>query len=293
MFIVIQGLDCDDGEVYVAVTKRSTSSGSEEWYQILNGTTVLKWGTWFPEGESTSEYCLTATTNNQYSIKLRDGYRDSWKNGAWVSVAGEYGNVVLKTMMVENSEELFALSLYYPVKKNEEWRMTSSLIADDWMDVDFDDEGWSAVTLGNNATTASGTQYFRKTFVGLPNMAAYEVSMNYQFGIIAYVNGVEEFRDHMEEGEVTATTPSNGAFETYEYHGFIRPAGEIESLSVLVVCNQSFTRTNFFLYFVHSCLHQIKNKQRNFVKNTVIRAQRSVSVCDIVNGWFVTKCLQE
>lgn len=195
MFIVIQGLDCDDGEVYVAVTKRSTSSGSEEWYQILNGTTVLKVGTWFPEGESTSEYCLTATTNNQYSIKLRDGYRDSWKNGAWVSVAGEYGNVVLKTMMVENSEELFALSLYYPVKKNEEWRMTSSLIADDWMDVDFDDEGWSAVTLGNNATTASGTQYFRKTFVGLPNMAAYEVSMNYQFGIIAYVNGVEEFRD--------------------------------------------------------------------------------------------------
>ena len=235
MFIVIQGLDCDDGEVYVAVTKRSTSTGIayEEWYQILNGTTVLKEGTWFPEGESTSEYCLTATTNNQYSIKLRDGYRDSWKNGAWVSVAGEYGNVVLKTMMVENSEELFALSLYYPVKKNEEWRMTS-LIADDWMDVDFDDDGWNAVTLGS-VSAVSGTQYFRKTFVGLPNMAAYEVSMNYQFGIIAYVNGVEEFRDHMEEGEVTAATPSNGAFESYEYHGFIRPAGEIESLSVLAV----------------------------------------------------------
>ena len=235
MFIVIQGLDCDDGEVYVAVTKRSTSTGIayEEWYQILNGTTVLKEGTWFPEGESTSEYCLTATTNNQYSIKLRDGYRDSWKNGAWVSVAGEYGNVVLKTMMVENSEELFALSLYYPVKKNEEWRMISSIV-DDWMDVDFDDEGWSAVTLGS-VSAVSGTQYFRKTFTGLPNMAAYEVSMNYQFGIIAYVNGVEEFRDHMEEGEVTATTPSNGAFETYEYHGFIRPAGEIESLSVLAV----------------------------------------------------------
>ena len=236
MFIVIQGLDCDDGEVYVAVTKRSTSTGIayEEWYQILNGTTVLKEGTWFPEGESTSEYCLTATTNNQYSIKLRDGYRDSWKNGAWVSVAGEYGNVVLKTMMVENSEELFALSLYYPVKKNEEWRMTSSLIADDWMDVDFDDDGWNAVTLGS-VSAVSGTQYFRKTFIGLPNMAAYEVSMNYQFGIIAYVNGVEEFRDHMEEGEVTAATPSNGAFESYEYHGFIRPAGEIESLSVLAV----------------------------------------------------------
>ena len=233
MFIVIQGLDCDDGEVYVAVTKRSTSSGSEEKYQILNGTTVLKEGTWFPEGESTSEYCLTATTNNQYSIKLRDGYRDSWKNGAWVSVAGEYGNVVLKTMMVESSEELFALSLYYPVKKNEEWRMTSSIV-DDWMDVDFDDEGWSAVTLGS-VSAVSGTQYFRKTFTGLPNMAAYEVSMNYQFGIIAYVNGVEEFRDHMEEGEVTAATPSIGAFETYEYHGFIRPAGEIESLSVLAV----------------------------------------------------------
>ena len=173
MFIVLHGLDCDDGEVYVAVTKRSTSTSSEEWYQILNGTTVLKVGSWFTDNsERTDEYCLTATTNNQYSIKLRDGY-DSWKNGAWVSVAGEYGNVVLKTMMVENREELFALSLYYPVKKNEEWKMTSSSsIADDWMDVDFDDEGWNAVTLGS-VSAVSGTQYFRKTFIGLPNMAAY------------------------------------------------------------------------------------------------------------------------
>ena len=234
MFIVIQGLDCDDGEVYVAVTKRSTSSGSIEWYQILNGTTVLKEGNWFTDNsERTDEYCLAATTNNQYSIKLRRSY-GSWSNGAWVSVAGEYGNVVLKTMMMAEKEELFALSLYYPVRKNEEWKMTSSSIVDDWMDVDFDDDGWNAVTLGS-VSAVSGTQYFRKTFTGLPNMAAYEVSMNYQFGIIAYVNGVEEFRDHMEEGEVTAATPSIGAFETYEYHGFIRPAGEIESLSVLAV----------------------------------------------------------
>ena len=42
-------------------------------------------------------------------------------------------------------------------------------------------------------------------------------------------------------------------------------------MNTIVVCNQSFTRTNF----------------------PIIRAQLSVSVSDIVNGWFMTKCLQE
>ena len=139
---------------------------------------------------------------------------------------------IREALRVPASTEEYDLSMYYPVTKGAEWKMLATTsIAADWNTVNFSDGSWTSVTLGS-ASAVSGTQYFRKTFTGLPNMAAYEVSMNYKFGIVAYVNGVEVFRDHMNEGAVTATTPSNGAFTEYEYHGFIRPAKEVEANSV-------------------------------------------------------------
>ena len=223
----------------MAVTKRSKNHANEESYQILSGATVLKTSDTFVNHERRmDEYCLTATTNNQYTFKIIDSYGDSWTNGAWVSVSGLYGNVVLKATLVEEREELYALSLYYPVMKSVEWKMTatSGSIASDWYAVNFGESGWSAVTLGSVTTPATGSQYFRKSFAGIANMAAYEVELNYKFGMILYVNGVEVFRDHMADGVVSPSTASVGAYETYGYHGVIRPAAEIEAgNSVLAV----------------------------------------------------------
>ena len=229
-------MTCESGEVYFAVTKKCTSDATEESYMILNGATELKTSATFANNEQrTDEYCLQATTNKQYKLRLIDGYGDSWYAGAWVSVAGVYGNVVFKGYMTAASTEEYDLSMYYPVTKNAEWKMLAATsIAADWNTLNFSDDSWQTVTLGS-ISAVSGTQYFRKTFTGLPNMAAYEVSMSYKFGIVAYVNGVEVFRDHMADGAVTATTPSNGAFTDYEYHGVIRPAKEIEASSVLAV----------------------------------------------------------
>ena len=223
----------------MAVTKQSKNHANEESYQILSGATVLKTSDTFVNHERRmDEYCLTPTTNNQYTFKIIDSYGDSWTNGAWVSVSGLYGNVVLKATLVEEREELYALSLYYPVMKSVEWKMTatSSSIASDWYAVNFGESGWSAVTLGSVTAPATGSQYFRKSFAGIANMAAYEVELNYKFGMILYVNGVEVFRDHMPDGVVSPSTASYGAYETYGYHGVIRPAAEIEAgNSVLAV----------------------------------------------------------
>ena len=216
----------------MAVTKQCKSYGAEESYKILDGTTELVVSQAFANNEKrTDEYCLNATINSQYTFMMKDTYGssgDSWSNGAWVSVAGIYGNVVFKNFMIERVEELFTISLYYPVMKNVEWKMlaTTSSVAADWNTVNFGESGWNAVTLGS-APAASGTQYFRKTFTGLANMAAYEYDMNYRYGIVVYVNGVEVLRDHMADGAVSATTPSNGGFTEYEFHGVIRPAGEV------------------------------------------------------------------
>ena len=224
--------------MYVAVTKNVVSSGRYESYQILDGATVLLEKSRFSgKGVDLNEACLNATTNNQYSLKLAITRNDPWNNGAWVSVAGIYGNIVLKTTQIAEGEE-YTLSLYYPVMKNEEWKMlvAASTIDSNWNTASFDDSAWTAATLGSVTTTATGSQYFRKSFAGIPDMAAYEVELNYRYGIVVYVNGVEVFRDHMADGAVTPATVSTDAYDAYEYHGVIRPAGEIEgSNNVLAV----------------------------------------------------------
>ena len=51
-------LTCNNGEVYVSVTKKCTSFGYEESYKILNGATELKTSAPFANNEQrTDEYC--------------------------------------------------------------------------------------------------------------------------------------------------------------------------------------------------------------------------------------------
>ena len=225
----------------MAVTKKCMGFASEESYKILSGSTVLLTSAAFANNElRTDEYCLNAAPNNQYTFRMIDTYQssgDSWSSGSWVSIAGQYGNIVLKNFMTERVTEDIPFSLYYPVMKNQQWKMFSSTssIASDWFAVNFSDNNWQQVTLGS-VSPATGTQYFRKQLSGLPNMAAYEARFNYRYGIVAYMNGQEIFRDHMADGAVTPATPSSGAFEEAEYHGVIRPASEIENgNSVLAV----------------------------------------------------------
>ena len=225
----------------MAVTKKCMGFASEESYKILSESTVLLTSAAFANNElRTDEYCLNAAPNNQYTFRMIDTYKssgDSWSSGSWVSIAGQYGNIVLKNFMTERVTEDIPFSLYYPVMKNQQWKMFSSTssIASDWFAVNFSDNNWQQVTLGS-VSPATGTQYFRKQLSGLPNMAAYEARFNYRYGIVAYMNGQEIFRDHMADGAVTPATPSSGAFEEAEYHGVIRPASEIESgNSVLAV----------------------------------------------------------
>ena len=190
-------LVCQQGQVYVAVTKQCQSWANEESYTILNGGTTLVTSAAFANYEQrTDEYCLPATTNNQYTIKFIDSYGDSWASGAWASVSGQYGNTVFKNFMTDDDEDEFALSLYYPIMKNQEFKMfsTTSSIASDWFAINFSDSGWTPVTLGSVTTPASGTQYFRKQFASIAGMAAYEIQFNYRYGIIAYMNGNEIYR---------------------------------------------------------------------------------------------------
>ena len=204
---------------------------SEESYELYSGSTRLLFSDPFSNYETrTDEYCLESSQNSLYTLKLKDSYGDSWTAGSWISVAGPYGNVVLKTMMIENREESFTLSFDYPIPMNGEWKLYSSAmtVAEGWNTASFSDS-WETATLGTDAHSANGTQYFRKTFTDIDNMAAYEMRFNYRYGIIAYVNGKEVFRDNMDSGASTPSTPSSGAYDSTVYHGIILPASLMSS----------------------------------------------------------------
>ena len=182
----------------------------------------------------TFEYCISKNTNSQYNLELKDSYGDSWSSGAYIEIRGKYDNVFFKNFMTDKTREQYSLSLYYPIEKNDQWKMTTNA-AGSWNQYSYDDNSWTAVTLGS-ASAVSGTQYFRKTFTGVTGMAAYETRLNYRYGVVAYLNGAEVFRDNMPAGEVTASTLAPGGYENYAYHAFIRPGSEVASTqSVLAV----------------------------------------------------------
>ena len=69
-------LACENGQVYVAVTKKCTSYADEESYKILNGADVVVTSQPFANNEErTDEYCLPAATNSQQNgnAKLSNG----------------------------------------------------------------------------------------------------------------------------------------------------------------------------------------------------------------------------
>lgn len=117
----------------------------------------------------------------------------------------------------------------------------SSSASGTWTEFSFDDSTWTSVTLGSTSTEVSGAQFFRKTFTGLADMAAYDLRLNYMEGIVAYVNGVEIFRDNLAAGPVSSSTVAAGAYAAYEYRGVMRPGMEVSAAQSVLAVGLFFT----------------------------------------------------
>ena len=238
----LHSITCGSDKVYAKFVKKTTNWASEESWQILDGTAVLYTSPSLTNSQTRMiETCLTATTNSQYVLKMKDTASDSWSNGAWMEIYGVNGNLALKVMMTEGREETVNLSLYAPINKNAEWRYNTAADGN-WKDVNYSDASWSAIVLGVTPQQSTGTQYFRKSFTGLADMAAIELGLNYQYGIIAYINGVEVYRDNMPEGDVSTGTTATGGYYNYAYRIAYVSASPAAAQSVLAV-ELHFTQT--------------------------------------------------
>ena len=81
----------------MAVISKGWSSASKYTYTILDGATELETSARFNDKvEHTEEYCLTETTNSQYTLRISGStYPSSCESR--VRVVGVYVNYVLKT----------------------------------------------------------------------------------------------------------------------------------------------------------------------------------------------------
>ena len=233
----LSDLTCNDGFTYFKFVKNCGQYANEESFKIYNGDQLLYTSPTFATNEvRTIEQCLSSSTNDQYTLQLADSYGDSWSSLAFLTISGEYGNVFFKATMTSKQLDELTLSMHYAIAQGATWKMTSGSITDGWTAYSFSDSTWEDATLGSVTSTASGAQYFRKQFVGLANMAAYEVRLKYRAGVVAYINGVEVYRDNMPAGPVTPSTEASGDYSVVDYHGFIRPGSEVSAQqSILAV----------------------------------------------------------
>ncbi|KAK8797650.1 hypothetical protein WA171_005182 [Blastocystis sp. BT1] len=74
-------------------------------------------------------------------------------------------------------------------------------------------------------------------------MAAVEIELKYQYGIVAYLNGVEVYRDNMSDGQPSIDTLATGSYTSSDYHGVIRSASGVSESNVLSV-EVHFTDSN-------------------------------------------------
>ena len=238
-------MNCSEGTDYVRIVKKTLSYGNEESFSITDGTNTLYSSPSLSSNEERElETCLTKTTNSQYELHVRDSVSDSWSDGAWIALYGVDGNIVFKNLMSERTSQIYTFSLYSPIHFRGEWKF-SNAAGPNWTAYSFDDSAWNLIVLGSEGLSSTGTQYFRKTFVGLSGMAAVDVKMKYQYGIVAYVNGAEIYRDNMPSGEVVSSTLATGSYSAPELRGVLRPAIIAEAAQSVLAVEIHFSQADF------------------------------------------------
>lgn len=121
--------------------------------------------------------------------------------------------------------------VYYPVLKSSTWKFfCGTVIPETWNMLAFDDHLWLDYTVSDSMPLfASGTHYYRISFKGYSAFPAFEVSVRYQHGIVAYVNQQEVFRDNMPLGIIDPFSSSVSQYASISFRSFLLEGNYIHS----------------------------------------------------------------
>ena len=235
-------ITCMDGKSYVKISMKCTSYCYEQGVKIYDGSTLLFQNDIYIDYQDSEVLsCIDTSSTGLYTLELTDSYGDGWYEGSYVTLTGLHGNIFFKNWMTERGtygsaiSQTYTLSLLYAIDLHSDWKVKNNAQGD-WTGTSYSDSDWNTETLGSaTGTSYVGTQYFRKQFNGVSDMAAYEVRLNYCYGVVAYISGMEVFRDNMPDGAVSSTTAATTQYADVSFRGFIRPGSEIAQNGVLAV----------------------------------------------------------
>ena len=228
--IVVQLIDADCSSNLLEITyirNYASDTYSESWNLYLPDTsTVLYSSEQFPIiGTTTGTICVQRTPSLQYDLEMISTTTTSKSSLAF---QGTYENRVFKSSWKLGR---IRLSFYTPVDHEMSWFWTSNY-SPDWKTCSTD--SWSLTT--GTSISSDSVIYFRRSFTGLSNMAAYESQFYYRDGIIAYLNGYEIYRDNMGTGPILPSSKPISSYSSYSYHGVIRNGYDVsESECILSV----------------------------------------------------------
>ena len=120
-----------------------------------------------------------------------------------------------------------------PIEKGSQWKaFLSSNVSPHWIQLYYDDSKWNTYRYNASSSIASRRPvYFRMPFTVDSLFTAYELQVQYQYGIIVYLNGNEVFRDNMADDSMECVR----FYSSLNYHGFIRSAADFSSMNILAI----------------------------------------------------------
>ena len=237
---------CLSLDFYVRLDK-NTLSGPYSTYESVSVNdetdTLMTFDGFEEDSFLQKEGYLRGTRDCLYTLVMKNRDVNSWYDGEWIEVYGINGNIVFKGFMIKRGEESYQFTLYSPINKGDIWKYSNNG-SGDWKAVGYNDSQWTSITSGSDPIVEESlTQYFRKSFIGVPGMAAIEAQFRYQYGIVAYINGVEVYRDNMPEGDIGTSTEATNEYTTLDYHGITRSAIVAEEYNSILSVEIHFKNT--------------------------------------------------
>ena len=245
LVILSYSIQCSSNQDYVKITKYTGTYPNRESFEIVSGSSTLFTSPSFSNNKQyVYEVCLNASSNHIYTLIMKDSASNGWYGGGWISMNDINDNTIFKNTMIRGSQESYQFALYSPINKNDNWRYSDSYHSL-WNANSFNDNQWKSITLGSYSIRVSAsTQYFRKSFNGITGMASIDIQFYYSHGIIAYINGIEVFRDNMPHGIINHSTLATNSYSYSQYRGIILPAFYAQFNQSVISVELHFTSVN-------------------------------------------------
>ena len=249
LVILSYSIQCSSNQDYVKITKYTGYDPNRESFEIVSGSSTLFTSPSFSYAKQhyVYEVCLNASSNHIYTLIMKDSASQGWVGlsfGGWISMNDINDNTVFKNFIRNGvRQESYQFGLYSPINKNSNWRYSDSYHSL-WNTNSFNDNQWISIILGSSSITSYNTQYFRKSFNGITGMASIDIQFYYSHGIIAYINGIQVFRDNMPHGIINHSTLATNSYSYSSYRGIILPAFYAQFNQSVISVELHFTSVN-------------------------------------------------